>query len=379
MTHLGQTHFASCPGRWASPKTPFLRNAVRPPWARPRDAFPSPQAPRLPLGSVSLPLAMCWLPRSSREEARPQKRPVPAPYPRVSSEAVGAGLNTPWNSFSLQSQPVSLAPWPLRVMLFTVKIRFIRYTVPLARRPGSLCSFLWLLIRSGELSGQGQSNPSRVLPRRAWPRRGEWLGCSSWKDPLSLPIPWCSGWPPALGSEPWHLAQHLTSGPSKQPLWERRPRETCSRMQGREHLPLGVGQAGLGKGPAHLPSFPSSFRPPPPPSFPPQTLIKQIIFTANVSPMRTACQTLCWVLYPHVQNFSVITSLGGLDFLIFRGNNSDQRAVWPHVCGLHPGLYRGKGMEMISETGFLLPSAGLRSWGRVGRGVQSSQTDARGG
>lgn len=65
-----------------------------------------------------------------------------APYPRVASEAVGAGLNTPWNSFSLQTQPVSLAPWPLRVMLFTIKIGFVRYTVPLARRPGSLCSFL---------------------------------------------------------------------------------------------------------------------------------------------------------------------------------------------------------------------------------------------
>lgn len=64
---------------------------------------------------------MCWLPRSRRAEARPQKRPVPAPYPRVSPEAAGAGPNTPWNSFSLRSQPVSLAPWPCRVMLFTVK------------------------------------------------------------------------------------------------------------------------------------------------------------------------------------------------------------------------------------------------------------------
>lgn len=101
--------------------------------------------PKLPT-SRSAPCPFCWPLAGSLgatgEEASSQKRPVPSPYPRVSSEALGAGLKTPWNSFSLQTKPMSLAPWPLRVTLFIIKMRFIRYTVPLTRRPGSLCSFL---------------------------------------------------------------------------------------------------------------------------------------------------------------------------------------------------------------------------------------------
>lgn len=110
------------------------------------------------------------------DEASPQTRPFPILYPHVSSEADGTGLKTLWDSFLLADQPTSLAPWPLSVMSFVIKIQFVRYMVPLTR-PGSLCSLLRLLMGGRDLMLQGQSGPSTVLPHS--PRRGRWALASA--------------------------------------------------------------------------------------------------------------------------------------------------------------------------------------------------------
>lgn len=79
------------------------------------------------------------------------------------------------------------------------------------------------------------------------------------------------------------------------------------------------------------------------------------------------------MFYPHFQNLNVRTILGGLYFLIFRGEISNEEGcVASHVCELCPKPRRGKGVEMIHKT-WCLPSRGLQSRGRAGRGAHSSQ------
>lgn len=83
---------------------------------------------------------------------------------------------------------------------------------------------------------------------------------------------------------------------------------------------------------------------------------------------------------PTFSKFQSYNLPGRIEFSHFQRRQLRQAdCVASRVCGLCPRLWRGKGLEMISETWFLLPSTGLRSWDRVGRGVQSSQMDARGG
>lgn len=69
------------------------------------------------------------------------------------------------------------------------------------------------------------------------------------------------------------------------------------------------------------------------------------------------------MFYPHFQNLNVITILGGLYFLIFRGEISDEEGcVASRVCELCPKPHRGKGAEMIHKTWFL-PSSGVEQGG----------------
>ena len=83
---------------------------------------------------------------------------------------------------------------------------------------------------------------------------------------------------------------------------------------------------------------------------------------------------------PTFSKFQCYNLPGRIEFSHFQRRQLRRAGcVASRVCGLCPRLWRGKGLEMISETWFLLPSTGLRSWGRAGRGVQFSQTDARGG
>lgn len=237
---------------------------------------------------------------------------ISLPYPCVTSRQMGLALKPSGIDFSLWTQPISLAPWPLSVMNFIIKIQFILYTVPPMRRPGSLCSFLWILIRSWERLGQGRSKPSRVLPLALQAPQAlasvceEWCWCSSWKDPLFHSVPWCSDWShlpltPALGRMHWCLTQHLTSGPPKQPRWEMRPRKVVPETEGKRHLPSSVSQVGKWSRVAVFLSvlssflccqslaFPSS----PLPFFLPQTFIKQMIFITNVSWAGTVRKALC--------------------------------------------------------------------------------------
>lgn len=146
--------------------------AVWPPWTSPRH-----QPIRLFSPLISLqtsrcdPGPSCW-PQScslggtsvARKEGRGHRHGYFPPFIFVSPQADKMVLEFSGIHFSLNSAPIFVSLASHCDEFYCKRKQFVWYTVLPMRRPGSLCSFLWLFIRSRGLMGQEQSKPPECFP-----------------------------------------------------------------------------------------------------------------------------------------------------------------------------------------------------------------------